>query len=162
MAIQEISAAVTARQVAELYGLKFDRRGQNAMCPWHNDHSPSLSFKGRKCRCFACNNGGDAVDLTAQIFGESVLYAAMRLQHDFGIVVSGKKVDLPKLRAKQREKERTKEVERRRYIKLCNIERNNREALKTFDPDTAWDDKRFIALLRAFAQAQDELNGWNA
>lgn len=159
--IEAVSNAVTARQAAELYGLTIDRRGK-AICPWHKDSHPSLSFKGSRCKCFACNNGGDAVDLTAQIFSLSIKDAAKKLQTDFGIVSSGGKIDIYKLKAQQRERERAKEAKRRRYIRLCDIERNSREALNAFDKDTAWDNPRFRALLRAFVCAQDELNGWDA
>lgn len=157
--IEAIGNAVTAKQAGELYGLKFDRRGK-AVCPWHADHKPSLSFKGRKCKCFACNNGGDAVDLTAQILGVTLKEAAIRLQHDFGINCEVDKVDVARLRAQQRAKELAKEAENRRYDKLCKWERNSREALMAFDKDTAWDDPKFVQLLRVFAKAQDELNAW--
>jgi hypothetical protein len=40
--IEAVSEAVTAKQAATLYGLKFDRRGK-AVCPWHADHKPSHS-----------------------------------------------------------------------------------------------------------------------
>ena len=161
--IQSISEAITAKQAAELYGLKFDRRGMNAVCPWHNDHKPSLSFKGRKCRCFACNNGGDAVDITAQIFGITLQEAAQRLQADFGI--GGTEINrehIMQLRAKQRAREQQKRADIRRYSKLCEIERNAGEALTKFDRETAWDDPKFNALLKAFAKAQDTLDGWDA
>ena len=159
MAIQEITAAVTAKQAAELYGLKFDRRGK-AVCPWHDDSHPSLSFKGTRCKCFACNNGGDAVDLTAQLFKITPMEAAKKLQEDFGIVSSGGSIDLRKLKREQRAREMLKESQRRKYVRLCEYEANSREALKAFDPETAWDIPKFRALLRAFALAQDTLNGW--
>lgn len=158
--IEAVGEAVTAKQAGELYGLRFDRRGLKAVCPWHNDHKPSLSFKGNRCKCFACNNGGDAVDLTAQILGVPLMDAAKRLQKDFGIGCAVDKVDLRQIRAKQLAKEREREAENRRYDYLCKVERNNREALRAFDQETAWDNPKFVALLKAFAKAQDELNGW--
>lgn len=160
--IQSIREAVTAKQAAELYGLKFDRRGLKAVCPWHEDHKPSLSFKGSRCKCFACNNGGDAVDLTAQIFGISTQEAAKRLQGDFGVGVEINTASIAKAKAMQRERERKRAAEIRKYDYLCKVERNNREALKAFDLETAWDNPKFVALLRAFAKAQDTLNGWDA
>ena len=159
--IQAVSAAVTARQAAELYGLSINRHGK-AVCPWHNDHKPSLSFKGNRCKCFACNNGGDAIDLTAQIFGISPTDAAKKLQGDFGIGVEVDYASIARAKAQQRAREMAREAERRRYIKLCNYERNSREVLMGFDRETAWDNTRFRALLRSFALAQDELNGWDA
>lgn len=158
--IEAVSEAVTAKQAAELYGLKFDRRGNKAVCPWHSDRHPSLSFKGKKCKCFACNAGGDAVDLTAQILGVPLMEAAQRLQRDFGIGVPVDRVDLRELRAKQRAAEAAKIMSNRKYCDLCDIECSCGQALQAYDPETAWNDPSFVRTLRLFAEAQDLLNGW--
>ena len=155
--IEMISEAVTAKQAGELYGLKFNKKGK-AVCPWHNDHSPSLSFKGNRCKCFACNNGGDAVDLTAQILGIPLMEAAKRIQADFGINCEVDNANLSQIRAKQRAKELEKRAQEKHYDYLCKVERNNWAALQAFDPETAWDNPKFVSLLKAFSRAQDELN----
>ena len=160
--IQVIRENVTAKQAGEMYGLQFDRRGCKALCPWHNDTNPSLSFKGTKCRCFACNNGGDAVDLVAQMLGISLTDAAKKIQGDFGLGVEVDRESLRRLKAQQQARKMAREAARRRYIRLCNIERNSREALEAFDQETAWDNPKFRALLRAFSRAQDELNSWES
>ena len=59
--------------------------GKRAICPWHNDHDPSLSFKGQSCHCFACNEGGSALDLTMRLFGLDIKDAAAKLNADFGL-----------------------------------------------------------------------------
>ena len=59
--------------------------GKRAVCPWHNDHDPSLSFKGQSCHCFACNEGGSALDLTMKLFGLDIKEAAAKLNADFGL-----------------------------------------------------------------------------
>ena len=158
--IEAVSEAVTARQAAELYGLKFDRRGNKAICPWHSDRHPSLSFKGKKCKCFACNSGGDAVDLTAQVLGVPLAEAAKRLQRDFGIGVHADRADIKELRAKQQAREKAKVEKVKKYCDLCDIERSCGQALKAYDPETAWDDPAFVRTLRLFSEAQDLLNGW--
>ena len=58
---------VTARQAAEAYGLKVGRTGM-ACCPFHSDKSPSMKLDERYY-CFGCGATGDAVDLTAKLFG---------------------------------------------------------------------------------------------
>ena len=58
---------VTARQAAEAYGLKVGRTGM-ACCPFHSDKSPSMKLDERYY-CFGCGVTGDAVDLTAKLFG---------------------------------------------------------------------------------------------
>lgn len=34
-----------------------------AICPFHDDHHPSMSVKDNKYFCFVCNEGGDVIDL---------------------------------------------------------------------------------------------------
>ena len=82
---QTVKAAVTARQAAEMYGLKVGRNSL-ACCPFHHDKTPSMKIDDRYY-CFGCGVTGDAVDLTAQLLGLSLKDAALRLAADFGIEV---------------------------------------------------------------------------
>ena len=49
--------------VAERLGLQVSRH--KALCPFHNDHHPSLSFNVRRntYRCFVCDAHGGTIDL---------------------------------------------------------------------------------------------------
>lgn len=85
---QNVKAAVTARQAAEMYGLKVGRNSL-ACCPFHHDKTPSMKVDDRYY-CFGCGVTGDAVDLTAQLLGLSPKDAALRLAADFGIEVDEK------------------------------------------------------------------------
>ena len=80
---QRIKAAVTTRQAAEDYGLAVDRSGM-ALCPFHDDHHPSLKLD-RRYYCFGCGESGDVIDFTARYFGISNQSAAIRLARDYGI-----------------------------------------------------------------------------
>ena len=57
---------VSARQVAEYYGLAINRNGM-ACCPFHNDKMPSMKLNER-FYCFGCGEKGDAVDSVAKYF----------------------------------------------------------------------------------------------
>ena len=70
---QEVKERVTARQVAERYGLKVRRNGM-ACCPFHNDKHPSMKID-QNYYCFACGAKGDAVNYVAVLFGLSQLEA---------------------------------------------------------------------------------------
>lgn len=59
---QKVKASVTARQAAEMYGLKVGRNGR-ACCPFHQDKTPSMKVDDRYY-CFGCGVTGDAIDLT--------------------------------------------------------------------------------------------------
>ena len=74
---------VTARQAAEAYGLKVGHTGM-ACCPFHSDKSPSMKLDERYY-CFGCGETGDAVDLTAKLFGIGLREAAVKLAEDFAL-----------------------------------------------------------------------------
>ena len=74
---QEMKERVTARQVAERYGLKVSRNGM-ARCPFHNDKHPRMKID-QNYYCFACGEKGDAVNYVAVLFGLSQLEAAKKI-----------------------------------------------------------------------------------
>ena len=80
---EELTMHVTARQAAEAYGLKPDRRGM-VRCIFHLDKEPSMKVDER-FYCFGCGHTGDAIDLTAQLFGSDLREAAEKLAEDFGL-----------------------------------------------------------------------------
>lgn len=53
-------------------------RGGKALCPFHDDHHPSMSVKGGLFHCFSCQAGGDAISFVMKInqlnFIEAVRY----------------------------------------------------------------------------------------
>ena len=61
--------------VAERLGL--DVRQHKALCPFHNDHHPSLSFNVRKntYRCFVCGAHGGAIDLVMKCLHKDFIEA---------------------------------------------------------------------------------------
>ena len=80
---ETIKAAVTTRRAAESFGLTVDKHGMT-LCPFHDDHYPSLKLD-KRYYCFACGEFGDVIDFTAKFFGISVHSAAIKLARDFGI-----------------------------------------------------------------------------
>lgn len=83
---REMKERVTARQVAERYGLKVCRNGM-ACCPFHNDKHPSMKID-RNYYCFACGAKGDAVNYVAVLFGLSQFEAAKKINDDFSLGIS--------------------------------------------------------------------------
>ena len=78
---REVRQRVNTQEAARRYGLAFDRRGR-ARCPFHDDRHPSMSFKDGRFRCWVCDIGGDAIDLTARLWGLDKLEAAKRLNEE--------------------------------------------------------------------------------
>lgn len=151
-----VRQGVRARDAAEAYGLEINQHGK-ARCPWHDDKRPSLSFKGNICRCFACNNGGSAIDLTAQLFGISTLEAAKKLNDDFRIGADSTPGQRPVGISKaemRRMRERAfsivwndlceREQACRNFLKRCTVADINRPA--------------YEEVLSEYSQVQDRLN----
>lgn len=78
-----VKANITTRQAAEYYGLNIQRNGMT-LCPFHNDHTPSLKVDTR-FYCFGCQAKGDVIDFVSKLFGLSPIQAAQKLAADFGL-----------------------------------------------------------------------------
>ena len=92
---REVRERVTAEDAARRYGLDVDRHGK-ALCPFHADRHPSMSFKNGRYRCWVCNVGGDSIDLTARLLGLSPIQACKRLNTDFALALP---IDAPPTKA---------------------------------------------------------------
>ena len=80
---QLVKDNVTAREAAERYGLEVKRAGM-CRCVFHEDKAPSMKLDERYY-CFGCGVTGDAIDLTARIFGINTKEAVEKLAADFGL-----------------------------------------------------------------------------
>ena len=80
---QFIKSQITTRQAAEYYGLNVQRNGMT-LCPFHNDHDPSLKV-GTRFYCFGCQAKGDVIDFVSKLFGLSPILAAQKIVADFGL-----------------------------------------------------------------------------
>lgn len=82
--IQSVKEQVNILDVANTYGIKLNSRNK-ALCPFHNEKSPSFSISADKqlFHCFGCGAGGDVVSLVERLFNLSPLEAARKLNDDF-------------------------------------------------------------------------------
>lgn len=63
---QMVKDNVDILDAAQRYGMDV-RRNNKALCPFHGDTNPSLSFKGTRYTCFSCGAGGDVIDLVGYL-----------------------------------------------------------------------------------------------
>ena len=83
--------AISISEVARRLGAKVRRVGANhvTLCPWHNDHHPSLSLvegTGKNyCHCFSCGQGGDVISYAMQREQWTFQEACQWLSNEFGI-----------------------------------------------------------------------------
>ena len=73
--------------VAERLGLRVVRH--KALCPFHDDHHASLSFKVSKnsWRCFVCGASGCTIDLVMRHLGMSFLEACRWLADEHNVII---------------------------------------------------------------------------
>ena len=93
---ESIKAVVTARQAAESFGVVVNRSGM-AICPFHEDHTPSLKLDQRYY-CFGCGATGDVIDFTARLLGISNHNTAQALAERFGINPESQTVTTPQIK----------------------------------------------------------------
>lgn len=88
---QQVKAAVPAIQAARDHGMEVNRSGM-ALCPFHDDHHPSLQL-GDRYYCHACGASGDVIDLVAHLLGINLYSAARKLAQDYGIDPDGESME---------------------------------------------------------------------
>ena len=84
--------------VAERLGLHVVRH--KALCPFHDDHHASLSFRVSKntFRCFVCGASGGTIDLVMRYLNKPFLDACRWLMDGSWLTVNGSGVDKPHTR----------------------------------------------------------------
>lgn len=152
-----VRSEVTARQAAELYGMKFDRSGRG-FCPWHDDgkHPALQFFRDGFCYCHSCHMSGDATALTAQMLGLPELEAAKRLQADFHLDTPYDKRPAPDTKLKAQQKRDAKAEFDREWGKLCEVVREADARLRQYTPETI--DAEFDLILAAMCKANERLD----
>ena len=72
--------------VAERLGMHVTRH--KALCPFHDDHHASLSFKKNKYRCWSCGASGDAISLAEKMLAKDFLDACRWLADEHNVILT--------------------------------------------------------------------------
>ena len=59
--------------VAERLGMRVKRH--KCLCPFHDDHHASMSFKKNKWKCWSCGESGDTIGLVEKVLRKDFLDA---------------------------------------------------------------------------------------
>lgn len=81
---EESIKALDLRAALEFYGLQFNQQGE-ALCPFHNEKTPSFRTKGRFWHCFGCNESGELIKFVRRKFGLNYPAAIDAICRDFKI-----------------------------------------------------------------------------
>ena len=72
--------------VAQRLGLTVKRH--KALCPFHNDHTPSMTFKKGKYKCWSCGERGDTISLVQKVLGKNFIDACRWLADENNIILT--------------------------------------------------------------------------
>ena len=146
-----VKERVTARDAAEMY-IGLSRNGK-ALCPWHPDKHPSLSFDRRtgRCKCFSCNNGGSSIDLVMGVFGLSSLEAAKKINADFGLGLDSSPAPPPRGKSESQWRREFDEWFREEHKRLYHEKERLEKLAESFKPDELDNNPAFDDTIEALA-----------
>lgn len=78
--------SLSCESVAQRLGMKVQHH--KALCCFHSDHTPSLTFKGHKFKCWSCGESGDSISFVMKVLGKDFLDACRWLADEHNVIVS--------------------------------------------------------------------------
>ena len=82
--------SLSCESVAQRLGISVQHH--KALCPFHDDHTPSMTFKKNKFKCWSCGESGDSISLVKKVLGKDFLDACRWLADEHNMIVSTFKV----------------------------------------------------------------------
>lgn len=92
---EEVKVLVDIPTAARHYGLEVNKSNM-AVCPFHNERTPSMKLYEKNYHCFGCQAHGDVISLVQNLFGLTPIEAIRQINSDFGLCLN---VDKPPDRA---------------------------------------------------------------
>ena len=68
--------------------LGFVVRQHKALCPFHNDHTPSMTFRKGKWKCWSCGEGGDTISLVQKVLNKNFPEACRWLADENNVILT--------------------------------------------------------------------------
>ncbi len=78
--------SLSCEGVAQRLGIKVQHH--KALCCFHSDHTPSLTFKKNKFKCWSCGESGDSISFVMKVLGKDFLDACRWLADEHNVIVS--------------------------------------------------------------------------
>ena len=160
---EQVKESITARMAAEMYGISVRHNGM-CICPFHDDHDPSMKVDDR-FHCFACGADGDVIDFVARLFRMTRIDAAKKIAADFKLnLKNSHSTDLKRNERKRQWAKKKKQKEQEATLFLVPMERywklkkwKEEYAPKDMDSDEEWD-PRFCEAIRELPYIEDTLD----
>ncbi len=139
--------------VAERLGLEV--KMHKALCPFHDDHHASLSFKVSRntFRCFVCGESGGTIDLVMKVLGKDFKEATKWLADENNVIVQEFKVQSSRIQEKPFDASRYERFFERPWLsiearKFLFEERRLDERVVRWCRLTSWQDKKGVNWLQ--------------
>ncbi len=93
MQVSELKEHIKSLPITQVVGryISLNKRGANheALCPFHDDHSPSLKVNDSKglYKCFVCGEAGDAISFVEKFSRKNFIEAIKEIGDNLGIEV---------------------------------------------------------------------------
>ena len=84
--IQKLRDALPIEGVAERLGLRVVRH--RCLCPFHDDHTPSMTFRNGKFKCWSCGASGDVFTLAEKVLGKNFADSCKWLADESNIILT--------------------------------------------------------------------------
>lgn len=94
---------------AQRYGVAVDRSNK-AVCPFHGDSHPSMSFKNGRFTCFACGARGDVIDLVGRLIQSSAIDTVKELNASYQLGIDFNQQDEQKAKRQAMQMARQKQL----------------------------------------------------
>lgn len=82
----QVKEMLDIRQTLEYYGVSVNSK-HFALCPFHEEKTPSFKVYDDSFYCFGCGESGTVIDFTMKYFGLTVIDAVKKLNEDFRLDV---------------------------------------------------------------------------
>lgn len=123
--IKQVKASVDIIDVAKKYGINVNRNNK-ALCCFHKEKTPSLSFHKEKqiYKCFSCGKGGDAISLVSELLNINALEAAKSINRTLGLGIDPNQksthLEINKYKDRRKTEEMFKQWENKTFQLLCD------------------------------------------
>lgn len=146
---EEVKELVDVPTAARHYGVEVNRSNM-AICPFHNERTPSMKLYERNYHCFGCQVHGDVINLVQELFELTPIEAVKQINSDFGLCFNVDKppdrADIQRIEKKNTERKTHEQWENHAYKVLNDYLWLMRDYAEMYAPQNPDDipDSRFV------------------
>jgi len=78
--------SLSCEGVAQRLGISV--KHHKALCCFHDDHTPSLTFRKNKFKCWSCGENGDSISFVMKVLGKDFIDACRWLADEHNVIVT--------------------------------------------------------------------------